>query len=71
MKSKEIIFHCFCRLDSTSLCPYAALCVIPNISLAYELAIEIWRVEVVDAQVEDYVSLVRRRDDRGCHLCNL
>ena len=48
-----------------------ALCVLPKLAFAYELAIERWRIEVVEAQVEDSVSLVRRHADRGCHSCNL
>ena len=38
---------------------------------ACELAIEIWRIEVVEAQVGDSVSPIRRCADRGCHSCNL
>ena len=74
LKRKETIVHCFLGLlvlESASLCPFASLCVLPNISFACDLAIERWRIEVVEAQVEDLVSLVYRRTDRGCHLCNL
>ena len=65
LKSKRMIVHC-CRslliLESASLYPFGALCVLPK------LAIERWRIEVVEAQVGDSVSLVRRRADRGCIL---
>ena len=39
--------------------------------ISCELSIERWRIEVVEAQVEDSVSPVHRCADRGCHLCNL
>ena len=38
----------------------------PSLPFACELAIERWRIEVVEAQVGDSVSLVRRRVVRGC-----
>ena len=41
----------------------------PSFPLLCELAIERWRIEVVEAQVEDSVSLVRRSADRVCHYC--
>ena len=74
LKRKKTIVHC-CHslhiLESASLCPFGALCVLPNISFSCELAIEIWRIEVVEVYVEVSVSPVRRRANRGCHLCNL
>ena len=74
LKSKKTIVHC-CRslliLESTSLCPFGELCVRLKLSFSCDLAIERWRIEVVEAQVEDSVSPVRRCADRGCHLCNL
>ena len=69
LKSNETIVHCCHRLhilESASLCPFGELCVLPKISFACELAIERWRIEVV----EDLVSLVHRHTYRGCHLCN-
>ena len=45
--------------------------VLPKLAFSYELTIERWIIEVVDAQVEDSVFLVRRRANRGCHHCNL
>ena len=74
LKSKKTIVHC-CRslliLESASLCTFGALCVLPKLAFYCELAIKRWRIEVVEAQVEDSVSPVCRRADRGCHLCNL
>ena len=74
LKSKETIVHCCLRLlilESASLCPFGALCVLTKLAFSCELAIERWRIEVVEAQVEESVSLVRRHADRGCHSCNL
>ena len=71
LKSNETIVHCCHSLhifESASLCPFGALCVLPKLSFACELVIKIWRIEVVEAHVEDSVSLVRRRADRGCIL---
>ena len=70
LKSNETIVHCchiFHILEFVSLCAFGALCVFHKLSFAYELAIERWGIEVVEAQVEDSVSLVRRCSDRGCH----
>ena len=67
LKSKETIVHC-CHslhiLESAYIFPFGELYVLPNIAFAYEIAIEIWRIEVVEVQVEDSVSLVRKRADR-------
>ena len=41
----------------------------PSFPFLCEIAIERWRIEVVEAQVEDLVSLVRRSVDRVCHYC--
>ena len=48
-----------------------SLCVLPNISFYCEVSIERWMIEVVEAQVEDSVSLVCKCADKGCHSCNL
>ena len=72
LNRKETIVHCFLGLlvlEFASLCPLDK--VIPNISFSCDIFIEIWRIEVVEAKVEDLVSPVHRRADRGCHLCNL
>ena len=74
MKSKKSIVHCCCSLlilESASLCRFGALCVLPKLVFACELAIERWRIEVVEAQVEDSNSPVCRCAKKGCHLCNL
>ena len=74
LKRNETIVHCLCSLHIVrfaSLCPFGALCVLPKLSFSCELAIERWRIEVVEAQVEDSVSPVCRHADRGCHLCNI
>ena len=41
----------------------------PSLPLLCEPAIEIWRIEVVEAHVEDLVSPIRRSVDRVCHYC--
>ena len=41
----------------------------PSFPLLCEISIEIWRIEVVEAQVEDSVSPVRKSPDRVCHYC--
>ena len=73
-RSKKTIVHC-CRslliLESASLCLFGALFVLPKIAFACELAIEGWRIEVVEAQVQDSVSPIHRHADRGCIHCNL
>ena len=74
LKSKETIFHCFLSLlilESTSLCPFGELCVLPKLAFFCELSLKRWRIVVVEAQVEDSVSPISRCADRGCHLCNL
>ena len=58
-------------LESASLCPLEHFVFFPSFPFACELAIERWRIEVVEAQVGDLVSLIRRCADRGCHYCNL
>ena len=40
-----------------------------SLHFACELAIERWRIEVVEAQVGDSISLIHRHADRGCHYC--
>ena len=51
-----------------SLHPFVPLehfCVLPKLSFASEIAIERWRIEVVESQVGDSVSPVHRRAIRG------
>ena len=57
-------------LESESLCPLEHFVFFLRFPFSCELAIERWRIEVVEARVEDSVSLIRRRADRGCHYCN-
>ena len=58
-------------LESTSLYPLEHFVLFPSLPFTCELAIERWRIEVVEAQVGDSVSPIRRCVDRGCHYCNL
>ena len=58
-------------LESASLCPLEHFVFFPSFPFSCELAIERWRIEVVEAQVGDLVSLIRRRAVRGCIHCNL
>ena len=74
LKSKETTVHCYCSLhilEFASLCPFGGLCVLPNIEFSCDISIERWRIELVEAQVEDSVSPVCRCVDKDCHLCNL
>ena len=41
----------------------------PRFPLLSEIAIERWRIEVVEAQVEDSVFSVHRSADGVCHYC--
>ena len=45
------------------------LCVLPKLDFVCEIAIERCRIEVMEAQVEDSVSAVRRSADKVCHYC--
>ena len=54
-------------LEFASLCPLEHFGVLPKLSFSYEIAIERWKIEVVEAQVEDSVSPIRRNADRVCH----
>ena len=58
-------------LDSASLCPLEHFVFFPRLHFCCELAIERWRIEVVEAQVGDSVPLIHRRANRGCLYCNL
>ena len=58
-------------LESASFCPLEHFVFFPSLSFAFELAIERWRIEVVEAQVGDSVSPIPRHANRGCHYCNL
>ena len=70
IESKETIVHCYRNL-CLSLHPFVSwstFVFFPSFPFACEIAIERWRIEVVEAQVGDSVSPVRRRADRGCIL---
>ena len=58
-------------LESTSLCPLEHFVFFPRFYFACELAIERWRIEVVEAQVGDSFFPIGRRANRGCFYCNL
>ena len=58
-------------LESASLCPMEHFVFFPRFPFTCDLSIKRWRIEVVEAQVGDSVSLIRRRADRGCIHCNL
>ena len=73
IESKETIVHC-CRYLCLTLHPFVpwrTFVFFPSFPFACELAIERWRIEVVEAQVGDLVSPVRRCAIRGCIYCNL
>ena len=70
IENKETIVHC-CRNLCLSLHPFvpsSTSVFFPSFPFSCELDIKRWRIEVVEAQVGDSVSLVRRRAVRGCHL---
>ena len=73
IESEETIVHC-CRNLCLSLhpfVPWSTSVFFPSLPFACELAIERWRIEVVEAQVGDSVCPICRRADRGCIHCNL
>ena len=68
IESKETIVHC-CQnlyLSLHPFVPWSTLVFFPSLPFTCELAIERWRIEVVEAQVGDSVSPVHRRAMRGC-----
>ena len=73
IESKETIVHCCWNLCMSlhPFVPWITFVFFPSFPFSRELAIERWRIEVVEAQVGDSVSPIRRRDDRGCIHCNL
>ena len=73
IESKETIVHC-CRNLCLSLhpfVPWSTFVFFPSFPFACELAIKRWRIEVVEAQVGDSVSPIRKRADRGYLYCNI
>ena len=70
IESKETIVHC-CRNLCLSLhpfVPWSTSVFFPSLPFACKLAIERWRIEVVEAQVGDSVSLLRKCVVKGCIL---
>ena len=68
IESKETIVHCFRNLCLSfhPFVPWSTFVFFPSLPFACELAIERWRIEVVEAQVGDSVSPIRRHAIRGC-----
>ena len=73
IKSKETIVHCFRNLclSMHPFVPWSTFVFFPSLPFGYELAIERWRIEVVEGQVGDSVSPIRIHADKGCIHCNL
>ena len=68
IESNETIVHC-CQNYTWVCIPlslWSTFVFFPSFPFASELAIERWRIEVVEAQVGDSVSPIRRRAVRGC-----
>ena len=58
-------------VESASLCPLEKFVFFTSLPFSCELAIKKWRIEVVEAQVGDSVSSIRRCADRGCLYFNV
>ena len=73
IESKETIVHCYRNLCLSlhPFVPWSTFVFFQIFPFSSELDIERWRIEVVEAQVGDSVSPIRRRADRGCIHCNL
>ena len=73
LKSKETIVHFYLICLCLSLHPFVPLehivLLFPRLPFPCDLAIERWTIEVVETQVEDLVSPIRRSVDRVCHYC--
>ena len=70
IESKESTVHC-CQnlcLGLHPFVPWSTFVLFPRLPFSCEIVIERWRIEVVEAQVGDSVSPVRRQADRGCIL---
>ena len=69
-ESNKTIVHC-CQNYTWVCIPLSLWSIVvffPSLPLLVSLLSEWWRIEVVEAQVGDSVSPVRRRAVRGCHL---
>ena len=74
LKSSKTIVHVVVACIYLSLYPFvpwSILVFFPRFHFACELAIERWRIEVVEAQVGDSVSMIHICADRGCIHSNL
>ena len=72
--NEKTIVHCCCSLlvlEFASLYPLEHFLFFPSLPFSCDISIERWRIEVVEAQVGESVSPIRRRADRGCNYCNL
>ena len=73
LERKETIVHYCLTCLCLSMHPFVPLeytmLLFPRFPLLCKLAIVRWRIEVVDAQVEDSISLVWRISDIVCHYC--
>ena len=68
-KLYSMVSSVFLILESASVCPLEHIVFFPSLPLLYELAIERWRIEVVEAWVEDSNSPIRKSADKVCHYC--
>ena len=59
------------RLSLHPFVPWSTFVFFPSLSFSCEIAIERWRIEVVEAQVGDSFSPICKCADRGCIHCNL
>ena len=68
IERNETIVHCYRNLYLSlhPFVPWSTDVFFPSLHFASELAIVRWRIEVVEAQVGDSVSPVRRHAVRGC-----
>ena len=73
IESKKTIVHCWRNLCLSlhPFFPWRTFVLFPSFHFSCELAIERWRIAVVEAQVGGSVSPIRRRADKGCIHCNL
>ena len=73
IERKRTIVHCCWNLCLSlhPFVPWRTFVFFPRFPFACEISIKIWRIEVVEAQVGDSVSSIRRRADGGCIHCNL
>ena len=73
IESKETIVHCFRNLYLSlhPFVPWSIFVFFPSLPFSCEIAIERWRIEVVEAQVGDSASSIRRCVDKGCIHCNI